>query len=557
MHDKNGDEQESSVATDIATGVNAALDVAEEAGASVPGYVGTAIDVGSQIIAQSSDGDLTTKDVAQASGSLSGAAAGTAMGAGVGTAILPGAGTVVGGVIGGYVGGEAGEGLVNGVSELLGDQTDTVVTQIHSKGTEDELTQTFSKSGEINKDGQRVDVIHVSENSADGQSQWTYSVEDWDKEKARLEAEEATVKDEADQETDPSNHTLGSARSDGSDGYTQAGHEENALDAIAEDAHNLGISQIAPSPKPKEEPPSNDGGKGSTVEPEPAPAPKAKKVKKEKKKDSGKPVVVDLDGDGIETTDLDESEAMFDFDNDGFREKTAWVGADDGLLVFDVGGDGQVTEAKEIAFAYWTEDENDTDLEGLRTVFDSNNDGQLNEQDEDWAGFRIWQDKNQNGISEEGEFLSLEEAGIQSIGLEHKEGTGEVHEDGTVNHGMIDVQMTDGSVNEGGDIAFAYEANGQREVVDAEGNTFIEYESDTFVFAEPDQGFTVTDYDNFVTRIHNMGIAETAVSALEYAQQSGADVVFDFGEETLTLENVSLDQLSVDLQSFADDLLVA
>lgn len=367
---------------------------------------------------------------------------------------------------------------------------------------------------------------------------------------------EESASENSETEVDPSNHTLGSARSDGSEGYTQAGHEENALDAIAEDAHNMGIPQIAPSPKPKEEPPSNDGGKGSTVEPEPAPAPKAKKVKKEKKKDSGKPVVVDLDGDGIETTDLDESEAMFDFDNDGFREKTAWVGADDGLLVFDVGGDGQVTEAKEIAFAHWTEDENDTDLEGLRTVFDSNNDGQLNELDEDWAGFRIWQDKNQNGISEEGEFLTLEEAGIQSIGLEHKEGTGEVHEEGTVNHGMIDVQMADGSVNEGGDIAFAYEADGQREVVDAESNTIIEYESDTFVFAEPDQGFTVTDYDNFVTRIHNMGIAETAVSALQYAQQSGADVVFDFGEETLTLENVSLDQLSVDLQSFADDLLV-
>ena len=301
----------------------------------------------------------------------------------------------------------------------------------------------------------------------------------------------------------------------------------------------------------------SDGGKGATVEPDPQPAPKAKKVKKEKKKDSGKPVVVDLDGDGVETTDLGESEAMFDFDNDGFREKTAWVGADDGLLVFDVGGDGQVTEAKEIAFAYWTEDENDTDLEGLRTVFDSNNDGQLNEKDEDWAGFRIWQDKNQNGVSEEGEFLTLEEAGIQSIGLEHKEGTGEIHEDGTVNHGMLDVQMTDGSVNEGGDIAFANEADGQREIIDTEGITVIEYESDTFVFEEPDEGFTVTDYDNFVTRIHNMGIAETAVSALQYASQIGTDVVFDFGDERLTLEDVSLDQLSVDLQSFANDLLVA
>ncbi|WP_456400314.1 hypothetical protein [Persephonella sp.] len=39
----------------------------------------------------------------------------------------------------------------------------------------------------------------------------------------------------------------------------------------------------------------------------------------------GDPLVVDLDGDGIETIGLDSSNAMFDLDGDGFREKTGWV----------------------------------------------------------------------------------------------------------------------------------------------------------------------------------------------------------------------------------------
>ncbi|WP_456401416.1 hypothetical protein [Persephonella sp.] len=39
----------------------------------------------------------------------------------------------------------------------------------------------------------------------------------------------------------------------------------------------------------------------------------------------GDPLVVDLDGDGIETIGLNSSNAMFDLDGDGFREKTGWV----------------------------------------------------------------------------------------------------------------------------------------------------------------------------------------------------------------------------------------
>ena len=49
----------------------------------------------------------------------------------------------------------------------------------------------------------------------------------------------------------------------------------------------------------------------------------------------GDPLVVDLDGDGIETIGLDSSNAMFDLDGDGFREKTGWISKDDGILVID------------------------------------------------------------------------------------------------------------------------------------------------------------------------------------------------------------------------------
>ena len=82
------------------------------------------------------------------------------------------------------------------------------------------------------------------------------------------------------------------------------------------------------------------------------------------------PIVIDLDGDGVEIKPLSRSSTSFDADSDGYKDRSAWAGADDGLLVIDLDGDGQVTQSKEIAFGEWTSEE-DTDLQALAKVFDS------------------------------------------------------------------------------------------------------------------------------------------------------------------------------------------
>ena len=111
----------------------------------------------------------------------------------------------------------------------------------------------------------------------------------------------------------------------------------------------------------------------------------------------GFPIVIDLDGDGVEISPLGGSTARFDYDSDGFKELTAWVGKDDGLLVYDIGNDGLITQTREVVIAEWTADTTDTDLDALKAVFDRNNDGILNANDTAWAHSKIWNDTDQDG----------------------------------------------------------------------------------------------------------------------------------------------------------------
>jgi hypothetical protein len=91
------------------------------------------------------------------------------------------------------------------------------------------------------------------------------------------------------------------------------------------------------------------------------------------------PILLDLDDDGIEANIA--GSVFFDFDDDGYDERTAWAGADDAFLVIDLaadgsaGGDGRIDQAKELAFPNWLPEdqrEGTPDLEALAQVFNKN-----------------------------------------------------------------------------------------------------------------------------------------------------------------------------------------
>ncbi|KAA3503677.1 hypothetical protein DXM26_16860 [Agrobacterium tumefaciens] len=215
----------------------------------------------------------------------------------------------------------------------------------------------------------------------------------------------------------------------------------------------------------------------------------------------GAPVALDLNGDGVldihpidDGTTIAASRSdkpldgnvqpvkappVFDWDGDGVADQTAWVAPKDGLLIIDLaadgkaGPDGKIDQPHEIAFALWkTEDERQaelkaqgiddtgrpvTDLEGLRYAFDTDGDNVLDARDARWSEFRVWQDHNQNGVTDDGELRTLDEVGIKFINLLPSPEGARAFTDGSAITGTSTAQKVDGASMLVGDVTLAFQ----------------------------------------------------------------------------------------------------
>jgi Ca2+-binding RTX toxin-like protein len=137
------------------------------------------------------------------------------------------------------------------------------------------------------------------------------------------------------------------------------------------------------------------------------------------------PLILDLDGlNGVET--LGKTAGIY-FDHDGnkFAEQSGWVGQNDGMLVWDRNGNGQIDNGAEL-FGNNTVLNNGskaangfTALDGL----DSNHDHVIDAQDQDASNLRVFKDANSNGVVDAGELLTLAEAGVKSLNTGYKNQT--------------------------------------------------------------------------------------------------------------------------------------
>jgi hypothetical protein len=187
------------------------------------------------------------------------------------------------------------------------------------------------------------------------------------------------------------------------------------------------------------------------------------------------PVVLDLNGDGRFAAAVAVS---FDVDGDGTRDRVGWIDPGDAFLVLDRNEDGRIDHGAELSFMADLPGAT-SDLEGL-VAYDSNADGVLDASDDRFGDFQVWQDANQDGVSDPGELKSLAEAGVASIALTRTRNASGDDEGGQALLGTSSVTLAGGDVVQLGDVALRWKSGvtpvpaGGRIAIDADGDGTID-----------------------------------------------------------------------------------
>lgn len=140
------------------------------------------------------------------------------------------------------------------------------------------------------------------------------------------------------------------------------------------------------------------------------------------------PLTLDLNGDGIQTVPLSTPPLFFDLTASGVKVSTGWIAPSDGLLVMDRNGNGLIDSGAELfgdatpAYAAGTSSPttgSGRTVDGFAALAqeDTNGDGLVNNLDTNFASLRVWQDANQDGISQANELKTLTDAGIASFNV--------------------------------------------------------------------------------------------------------------------------------------------
>ena len=129
----------------------------------------------------------------------------------------------------------------------------------------------------------------------------------------------------------------------------------------------------------------------------------------------GDPILIDLDGDGL-SFQTGANAILFDLDADGIVERTAWAGAGDGVLVVDLDGSGAIEDGREVISEFFGEGGFANSVDALASL-DENDDGLIDATDAAFATLQVWNDLNEDGVSQAEELLTLDALGIEAFDL--------------------------------------------------------------------------------------------------------------------------------------------
>ena len=132
------------------------------------------------------------------------------------------------------------------------------------------------------------------------------------------------------------------------------------------------------------------------------------------------PLILDISKNGFHI-DTRKNGANFDLNCDNFAEKINWT-TEDAILAIDLNKNGIIDNGHEVFGDYHLLEDGTRAKNGFEAlaVYDSNEDGVINEEDEVFEQLYTWVDRNGNGISEKNELKTLKEEKITAISLDYE-----------------------------------------------------------------------------------------------------------------------------------------
>jgi len=165
------------------------------------------------------------------------------------------------------------------------------------------------------------------------------------------------------------------------------------------------------------------------------------------------PIVIDLNGNGIQTIARAGSQGTFDLLGTGKGINSGWLSGDDGFLVIDRNGNGSIDDISEM-FGGSSKGDGFAKLAG----FDSNGDGVVDAKDADFASLKVWRDVNGNHQTDDGELMSLADAGLVGLSISYSE-LPFLDAQGNLHLERSSATMADGSVVDMTDVYFNISAS--------------------------------------------------------------------------------------------------
>ncbi|MFY7885493.1 MAG: hypothetical protein ACOVOV_11700 [Dolichospermum sp.] len=229
------------------------------------------------------------------------------------------------------------------------------------------------------------------------------------------------------------------------------------------------------------------------------------------------PLVIDLEGNGLDVSNVKNSSIFFDIDADGYAENTAWT--TDGILTLDLNRDGKINNITEIFSERYNNGTAPSGLAALATL-DSNHNGIISATDTQFNQILVWQDLNQDGISQANELKTLTQHGINSINLNGI--TTETVQDGNIIRKQSLFNRNDGTSGIIADVAFLVTQTGFKTIQTANGVQII---------AENDSATSLTIFNDTANHTLNLFDAKVQIAI----GSTGNDTFYTSGTEGVFL----------------------